>query len=117
MPRRRAKGRGSERFGTTAGFRWISLLVSFWSRTACRSLLYRRGICHAVANHIDVAGPTDPLIGPDLDLIGIRNAAQCQRQRAGLACLRQQRHLLRLQFERRGLPNDRVLAFFFLWRL
>ena len=57
------------------------------------------------------------IVGAVLDHVDVGDAAQRQRQRAGLACARQRLGLLGLQLKRHGLADDGVLAVFFLRRL
>src|SRR6266849_3283830 len=71
--------------------------------------------CSGFRSDIDaVATPERLIVGSGLDRVEIGNAAQRQRQRAGLARAGKRLGLLGLPFKRDGLADHDVLAVFFL---
>src|SRR6185437_4100356 len=105
----RTTGRGSRRPASPAYFPCTSFQTSFWS------LLYRRWAGNAVTNHVDaVAPPRTLIVIPVVDHVDVGDAAQRQRQRAGLVRTGEGFRLLGLQLEGDGLAHDGVLALFFL---
>src|SRR4051812_3772786 len=87
-------------------------------RNSYQSLLCRRRTWNAVANHVDAFAPLQGLLVSFVfDHVDIADAAQRQRQRAGLARTGERLRLFGSQLERYRLSNDGVLAVFLLWRL
>src|ERR1700759_3624334 len=107
-----------ERLALSADFPPTSFRSSPWSRLYS-SLLRRGRRRDAVANDIDaVAALAVALVfGIAFDKAGVGDAAQRQRQRAGLPHACQRLGLVGLQFERHGLAEHGVLAVFLLRRL
>src|SRR5437762_13559961 len=82
------------------------------------SLLRHRRTWDSVANHANgFTSPQTLIVGSVFDHVDVSHAAQCQRQRAGLARAGQRLGLLRPQLERNCLADNRVLAVLFVRRL
>src|SRR5579871_2448212 len=101
-------GRGPKEPASETDFPRTSYRLVLWS------LLDRRGAVHSVTNHIDAGARVASLVERDFHLVDVGDAAQGERERAGLARRRENHGLFGLQLERRGLADDDVLAVLFL---